>query len=265
MTNSPPTRAALEYAPAPSAGRRAARRVLRLWPAWLLLVLIAFGIGYGPGAWRHYRVMRMQDACMAVRMPTDRPVYDSDYWTAPKLAAAWPAEYQIDPWGAANRVDPRWAALAAELGVPVWPSPNPGPREFTVFCHERHTPDGRRRLVVVEGGRLIATVIEPGRWGDGWPRVISQEPVDDRGFRDVVNSALRLPNSFRNAGGVPDPADPSRFTATFETNGLVGTIEYRLTNEDTVVAQLLDPDGFAERGAALKAAWEAAEKMKRGR
>ncbi|MEZ0266713.1 MAG: hypothetical protein ACAI43_18450, partial [Phycisphaerae bacterium] len=140
----------LGYAPKPSAGRRALRRGLRLWPVWVPLLLVGLGVAYGPGAWRHYRLMRLQAACMTAELPADRPVYVQDYDEASALIAERPAEYRRDPMGQAERVDPRWAALAAAAGVAAWTVPPPY-SAATAYCHERHTPDGRARLVVVEG------------------------------------------------------------------------------------------------------------------
>ena len=54
--------------------------------------------------------------------------------------------------------------------------------------------------------------------------------------------------------GVPDPGDRSRFTIAFELNGVPGTFEYRLGDDDRVTMCLLDPDGFKVRAAARAAA-----------
>ena len=40
-----------------------------------------------------------------------------------------------------------------------------------VFCHERYTPDGRRRLVVVEWWGS-ATLIAPAAAGGGRPEIV---------------------------------------------------------------------------------------------
>src|SRR4051812_31673275 len=116
-TPSAPPPPALDYAPAPGARRRLARRVLRWWPAWLLLVAVGLGIAYGPRAWRRYQLLKLQEACLTAELPQDRPVEEDDPAAAAALMAARPGEYVLRSDGCAVRVDPRWAALAAELGV----------------------------------------------------------------------------------------------------------------------------------------------------
>jgi len=251
-----PSAPALDYAAPPSARRRWMRRLRRGWPVGLLLIVAGLGIAYGPGVWRRWQVLRLQAACLTAEMPTDRPVLEADPVAAQSLVAAWPGEYQLDRWGQAVRADPRWAALAGALGVPPWPYVAPGSTLATLFCHERHTPDGRRRVVVVEGW-VNVTVIDPAAWpvGDG-PRVVWRElALGQSAANDPVRDATRglqgpLPH---HSAGVPDPADPARFTAPFVWNGVPGTWEYRLGNDDRVMMRLLDPAGFIVRANAAKA------------
>ncbi len=237
---------ALDYASPPSARRRWMRRLRRAWPVGLLLIIAGLGIAYGPGVWRRWQVIKLQEACMTAELP----VWEEDPTAARALVAAWPGEYQLTRSGWAVRADPQWAALAATLDVPAWPNVTLGYPLDTLFCHERRTPDGRRRLVVVEGG-LHCTVIDPAAWpvGDG-PRVVWREQVE---WDAAGGAGIFMMGPSRIGAGVSDPADPTRFTAPFVWYGVPGTWEYRLGNDDRVTMRLLDPDGFTAQAKATKA------------
>ncbi|HYE18553.1 MAG TPA: hypothetical protein VEA69_08920 [Tepidisphaeraceae bacterium] len=252
-----PAPPALDYAPPPTAGRRRLRWVARRWPLWLLLAAAGLGWAYGPPAWRHGRLIRLQEACLSAELPRERPVIEADAVAAAALVAARPAEYRRNPVGHAVRVDPRWAALAAELGLPPWPDPPPGYPLWTMFCHERFTPDGRRRLVVVEGWGLhaVVTTVEPGGWAGRRPRVAWRDsavwgPASAKAYVEAHD----VPGSSRHEAGVPDPDDRSRFTVPIVRKGVHGTFELRLGDDDRVTIRLLDPDAFTARANVLRAA-----------
>ncbi|HYE21437.1 MAG TPA: hypothetical protein VEA69_23520 [Tepidisphaeraceae bacterium] len=244
---------ALDYAR--PARRRLLRRAARLWPAWLLLLVGGLAVAYGPRAWRHYRLMRLQAACLSAELPQDRPAWEEDRAAAAALVAAWPAEYVLDADGAAMRADRRWAALAGELGVGPVSNYPPGWLLPTLFCHERHTPGGRRRLVVVEGwGWRAATVIEPGGWTGRRPRVAWRDLADsDAATAEALAAVLALQGPDRLGAGAPDPADRSRWTVPVVFRGVPGTLEYQLNDDDTVTVRLLDPAGFRAKAAAAAA------------
>ncbi|HYE17613.1 MAG TPA: hypothetical protein VEA69_04170 [Tepidisphaeraceae bacterium] len=248
------TPSALDYAPPP---RR--RVLLRLWPAAVLLALAGLAIVYGPGAWRHWKLMRLQSACMTAQLPTDRPMFlgDGANRDAVDLLAARAVEYQPDEFGQAERVDARWAALAAEVGVPLRPHTPSWYTWATTFCHERHTPDGRRRLVVVEGA-FYATVIEPATWLGGRPRVLWRGwTIQDAESAAALRvAASRYLGHNRLDGGTPDPADRSRFTVRFEEGLVPGMWEHRLGDDDRVTTRMTDPAGFAARAKAFVPPWE---------
>lgn len=176
------------------------------------------------------------------------------------LFAAWPREYVVTFGGYASRVDPRWTALATALGESL-----PGKMlSATVFCHERRTPDGRRRLVVVEGLGWKCRVIGPATWpvGDG-PRVVWRDEADaDATAREALDTTMSLSGARRVNAGIADLADPARFTVPFVWNGVSGTYEYRLGNDDRVTIRLLDPEGFIAHAnrAKVNAAKENAAK-----
>lgn len=248
---------ALDYVPRPAARRRFARRTLRLWPVWCMLLAAGLAWVYGPRVWARWKLLQLQEACLTTEMPADRPVWERDANAARVLVAARPGEYVLNRYGHVARVDPRWAALAAELGVAPWPvGPSPMP---TTFCHERFTPDGRRRGIVAEAWNFV-TVIEPGGWFGGGPRVVRSKQVNwDSVSFNAIDLAMDFSGPSRTSGGVPDPVDRSRFTVSFVLNGVAGMVEYRLGDDDRVTIRLLDPDGFIRRAKAARAAAIAAK------
>ena len=261
LPESPPP--ALDYAGPSRPGLL--RRALRWWPIWALVVAAGFGVAYGPGVWRHVRLMRLQAACLSADLPRDRPVLETDRAAAAALVAAGPPEYSLDLNGVAVRRDPRWAALAAELGLPPWPGHGPGYPMPTVFCGERFTPSGARRLVVLEGFDDV-TVIEPAGWGGGRPRVVWRARVRQAAAFDrvgeVLNRLVLAPGASPSAmAGVPDPADRSRFTMSAKFNGVPATVEFRLGDDDQVTQAVVDEPGFTARAVAARDAyWAAMEK-----
>ncbi|HYE19072.1 MAG TPA: hypothetical protein VEA69_11545 [Tepidisphaeraceae bacterium] len=254
MSDPTPAPLALHYA---RPVRPWARRLRRWWPVGLLVLVAVLAVAYGPHARRHYQLMRLQAACLSADLPQDRPVYEEDPAAAAALAAERPADYTLDVGDQAARavrVDPRWAALAAEAGMGPVPYVLLGWTQPTTFCHERFTPAGRRRLVVVEGWRRSAraTVVEPSGWTGGRPRVAWRGmPEWDRTTEDALGSTNYLPGSLRVGAGTPDPADRSRWTAPFVFCGVPGTFEYQLADDDTVTVRLLDPAGFMAKAAAV--------------
>ena len=200
---------------------------------------------------------------MTAEMPTDRPVREDDPEAARKLIKARPKEYQAGT-GPAVRVDPRWAALKAKLTLPSLAMLPPNFPFPTTFCHERYTPAGKRRLIVVEEWRFIA-VIEPAGWLGGDLRLIDRsitmpDPATEAAFHS-------LPGSSRSAvisQTVCDPVDRSRFTVSFIRGGVTGTWEYRLGENDRVTARLLDPESFIQRAQAATAKAAATAPATRG-
>lgn len=242
----------LDYAPADSAARRWARGARRWWPVAVLLAVAAVGLVYGPHACRHVRLMRLQAACLDADLPRDRPVLEWNPAAARALVAERPQEYKLSvDCTEASRVDPRWAVLRDELRLGRL-SDSPGPAAATLFLHERLTPAGRRRLVVLE--ELWVTIIEPGTWTGSRPRVVGRGRIE-RGpaLADALRPLKGAEPDGRSMAGVPDPRDASRFTVTAVWHGVPATLEYRLGDDDDVTERLLDPEGVSARARAVAA------------
>jgi hypothetical protein len=197
-----------------------------------------------------WQLLRLQRACLTAELPTERPVFEQGVTegAAEALARGHPGEYEYTS-GAdiAARPDCRWAALAARFGI----TPSYG-GDATVFLHERWTPGGRRRLVVLEYSPRWADrvyVVEPATgWMIGEPRLLLREKAawgDD--IKDFFLPTIGLAGPDRVWAGVPDPSDRSRFTVPFLRCGVAGTFEYRLGDDDRLTMRLLDPDGFVAR------------------
>ena len=228
----------LGYAPVPSTRRRWARRLRRAWPAYLLLALIGLGIGFGPRAWRHWPLLRLQERCLTANLPMDRPMIEGDLTRSSALAVSHPGEYRFDSNRLAFRVEPLWAQLGASLNIAGAGS------EPTLFIHERFTPSGKRRLLVVEG-LVSLTVIEPAGWFNA-AKVLKSgsviRPDDDR--LDVQSLALIMMDGGNITSGQADPADPTKFTVVATYHGIAGTWEYRLDDANGISVRMLDKESM---------------------
>ncbi len=230
--------------------RRWRRRAKRLVLAGILAGMGLAGWKYLPQAWEHWQILRAQDRCMVAELP-DRAVYDSDPDRAKALLARWPGEYQSMGSSAAGRVDPRWKDLAGRLGLAA-----PAGNSATVFLHERMTPSGKRRLVVVEKAGLGVTVIEPaGSWnaananqseitktsGPGFTKLNPLFNIWDptRGMLDA--SPVRI------SPGVCDSSDPTRFHFSISIAGVEDQLDGQLQNDGTVYFEVRSGDEFYHR------------------
>ena len=106
------------------------------------------------------------------------------------------------------------------------------PRHDVAFMHERISPGGHRRLIILSadatgGGRIFGfwrTVLEP----------VSLFSARHHNFMAVMPEMFESDGDFRVFAGQPDPHDPSYFTIPFELAGQPGTIDGRLDDSDRV-------------------------------
>ena len=188
---------------------------------------------------------------MTAELPVDRPVLECDPVAARALLVARPTEYYKDEDGYAVRVDSLWEAWMAGGGTPIWRIRPMFSRESTTFLHERHTPSGQRRLVMVEGWAQV-TVFEPAGLLSGGPRVVKRGiAVLDKECDAIVNIAYSSQGDTRLYAGIADPADKSRFTSAFMLNGAAGMWEFVLEDDDRVTMRLLDQNSFIARLKAV--------------
>lgn len=204
------------------------------------LLLSALALVYGPRALSQWKLMRLQEACMSAEMPEDRPVYETEASAVEKLIARHPAEYQLNRGGWALRIDPRWVAFSAEVGWVRSPASQTRDAAGTTFLHERYTPDGRRRLVVLEGLSRV-TVYEPAGWTGGKASLVWVGNVNNAYSASTLNvfHGTRLHYDVTRFGaGRIDTADRSRFIVPFVLEGVPGALEYQLQNDDQLSVRL---------------------------
>ena len=176
-------------------------------------------------------------------MPGDRVVFDEDLARAGGLlqeqgyaravASGQPLDrpavvYAPDCWTEAGKLDAGYAA--AQPGGAI------------LFLHERQSPGGRRRLVVLRRGpksplfyyllplTFSAQLIDPATRAEG-PTVVAALVPTDLDLRipaDLLNSPVRC------FAGQPDPDDPSHFTVRLELGATPGTIDGWLEDDDRV-------------------------------
>lgn len=208
-----------------------------------MLLLMGAGLGVwrlGPRAWKHVVLLYWQRQCMNYDSRSDVLLYEKD----PAKAAALLGQPRTDyvPLSLYIRAH---VSITQALYYPRIL------REFEVrtlmaFCprdsaiiymHERHTPAGKRRLVVVytqpwdDSGCLW-------EWAVYDPALISQPKLlnngqDLEGMKRGMMTGFYVPK--RLGPGQSDPADATHFTIPCTSNGhLAATYDGRLTDEDKI-------------------------------
>lgn len=203
------------------------RRWKRLILGALLLLLVAIGWERYPAVRTQARFLYWQGKCIAYQAPPDQEIVPAD----PVTQSAGTGRPQA------------WREFKSLLNPP-----GPGnflawgiPENNTVFLHERISPKGNRRLVVIE------TPNPERRYGGVWETIFYTVHVIELGTvlvppkdTDPLGSGLRMfPNSLartRIFAGQADPQDPSHFTIRTLT-GVSNEIVYDgwLRDDDSVI------------------------------
>jgi hypothetical protein len=269
------------------------RRIIRRSVTAALLVGLAIVCWrFGPHAWLFARQCYWQSQCMSFSPPPDMVIYE-------RLPAGTTRPAIVAPYmdGASAEVvslqflGPRQLSKSLKtlrpanppveiLRVPVcWvrfmqATQNPLSRSeahlVIAFCHERISPAGHKRLVVIEcpgeGGigdlladEMNAELYERVAW-HGCPGLqVNQFLINYSGH------PVEMPQ--RIFAGQCDPVDPSHFSIEYEwPTGLHGFIDGRLGDDDTVRLTVRPGSGYiaserqAEHDAAIKR-WESQHKM----
>jgi hypothetical protein len=234
----------LEYAPgAPIRRRRRIRRVL------VLLVLIGVGLAvwrWGPGAWKHVTLLYWQRQCMNYQVQSDVLLYENDPVKAAALLRPPDSDYvpmtlYMQPHTVVTQAiyyprslrefEARTTKTFRPMGSAI------------IYLHERRTPAGKRRLVVVytepwngAGALWEWAVYDPA--GIFEPKLLNSGE-DQEGLKRGMMTGLYIPR--RLGPGQSDAADPTHFTIPcFVTGHLIGTYDGRLTDEDRVVIAVRD-------------------------
>lgn len=221
----------LDYGPRPGVTRR--RWFRRVTAAFVLITLLAgAGWRWGGPAFDRAKFLYRQRQCLRYAAPADRVVWEQ-WYPPPQAGGGRPRLQFLGPPtpDAFQAVHERATGERLLLGS-------------VVFMHERRSPAGDARLVVVErvpqrlidigGARLFrAWVVAPATWRAG-PAVISSSRPN--GFPSPVNCSGPFPEflPLRLFAGQPDPADPSHFTIAFESEGRPGVLDGWLRDGDKV-------------------------------
>jgi hypothetical protein len=229
----------LSYAPARGRHRRWVKRIV---VGLLLMTLGLAAFHWRAEPWRRARMLYYQRQCEAYSPPADEVVFDNDPARSAALRAkpGYVTQKNIDPRPVFRTPPGCWNGYADATRVGVHEQGG----GTKAFLHERRTPRGERRLVVVE--------FFPFSWTPVVAQAIETSPLAGRAeVRGYLHSELFLdpqspPRSLRIFAGQPDPADASRFTIVYEWDGRRGTIDGRLNDDDTIV--LTDRDGLLPVG-----------------
>jgi hypothetical protein len=231
---------ALEYAPAPSAGRRIARRVTRGLLLLAVLAGAAAAYRYGPAAWGHARLLYHQRQCLRYEAPPEAVVLDDTGGSADggagalalvKLFLGGARPTTAPTPGGPACLDPLVALLPANaVAAAGGPGVVAGP---VAFMHERVSGNGTRRLVIVSPDcvHLIGpvTTVEPA----GVFRASGKVKGDVVSARTRVVISSKMPH-VRVFAGRPHPSDRARFTIPFEEDGRPDVVDGVLNDDGTV-------------------------------
>jgi hypothetical protein len=222
----------LDYSPAPPRCRRRLRR------AGLVVAVVAIAVAgwrWGPAVRDRATLLYWQRRCATYAPPPDQVVYATGAADAAALGrdrayAAWPSgppngppvTYRLPP-DCVGRYPPAasTASTAAGAGTP------PGP---VLFLHERRTPAGERRVVVVRlypssWVPVLSHTIRPA--GLRAAPAVDPRPGLSTGFFFAADPAR---HRLRILAGQPDPADASRFTIDYDVDGKPGTVRGQLVD-----------------------------------
>lgn len=229
----------LEYAPGAPIRRR--KRIRRVVIFLLLASACLGGWRWGPGACKQGVLLYWQRQCTKYEVRADAPFYEPD----PAKAAALLAQPDTDYVPMAfyqNNV----GLLTQAVFYPrclrefeIRASTTYRPKDCAiVYLHERRTPAGKRRLVVIyawpwggAGAMWEWAVYEPaGTFG----ATLLNHGLDEVGMRTGMMTGFSVPKQL--GPGQSDPADETHFTIPCIVNGQrIGAYDGRLTDEDKIV------------------------------
>ena len=218
----------LQYAPRP-------RFYQRRWFGWVLrravvLIVLALCICWIRGGWESYQYKRAERGVMRYEASANRVAYDDDPATFSQLLAN--DGYTSDSVSITdvphavydNRSLRRW--IEQRFGNSfVVPS---------VFIHERTSPKGNRRIVLVQISRNGQDALGRFEFTPTANLPSGERPPTTA----VAGSSLVM---FRRSGdrlrifeGVPDKEDAARFTIAMDYNGRRIALNGRLSDDDSI-------------------------------
>ena len=124
-----------------------------------------------------------------------------------------------------------------------------------VFCHERTSPAGNRRLLMVllpsTGGKdwVRGDILDEQLQVFVLPSISWHDPLPPwrGGMLSIPYSSRALVPPQRMYAGVPDPVDPSQFSIKYEwPDGVAGFLDGRLHDDDQVTFKVRPGPGDIE-------------------
>ncbi len=198
----------LQYQSASAVSRR--KKTNRILASIVIILVSVVLVRIGPLAFRHIRLLSMQSHCMGFRLPVDQ---------------TWPI-YNLRSWD----------DLVSAIGVNSY--------GHLLFLHERSTPEGRSRLVAVEGNFMVTL--------DGLARLASPE-LAAHVIRpgDLLSEPRYIPpmagpyprvemlGTISSIKSETDSQNASHFTISFETTlDLRIVVDGWLQNNETVLLEI---------------------------
>jgi hypothetical protein len=254
----------LEYGRSMTRRRRWFRRAIFLS---LLVALVGYpSWRWGPRALATTRLLYWQNRCLNFIPARDQIAYEEDADAARKLLASG-KEYSAYALNRTQYKDPAAAQTAAAYVPNCWtnfgalagPSYAPWagtPYGAVVFLHERVSPAGHRRLVMVRYIPETNTFNPYFLAGFNYdtkaitPATMTKPPAQPmRGYAiDVISTWPKVPPKVRMYCGTIDPADASHFTIRYEFWGKSDTLDGYLGDNDNIT--------ITPRKLPLDAQWE---------
>lgn len=228
MQKADPAKVALEYAPAAPSRRR--RRIRRLALLLLLLCIGLAGWRWGPAVKQHAELLYWQRKCLNFQIPPDTLLYERDL-----VKAAQRLKQNADyvPAGERGGAAMYYPQCLRELDARA-PTGLLYDDFAITFLHERCTPSGKRRLVVMYSWPWY----DFGVWN--WrlynPGGVSKPTLLNKGETSFRERRVR-------GSGIPaylgpcqaDPTDATHFILPVLANGKqVAIYDARLTDQDTI-------------------------------
>ncbi len=213
----------------------------------IFLVLVGACLGgwrWGPAVWRQGVLLYWQHRCFKYEVRPDVVLYEPDPTKAAALLAQQDTDYVPMTLYLQNglRVKPALFYPRCLREFESRTSKTYAAKDSSiVYLHERRTPAGKRRMVVVytrpwdDSGILWEwAVYEPA--GIFEPKLLNSG-IDQVGLRTGMMSGFYIPK--RLGPGQSDPADETHFTFPRLVNGQrVAWYDGRLTDEDKVMIAL---------------------------
>ncbi len=240
MSGPSPPQVPLEYAPGAPPRRRKRRRQMLIV---LLVACVTVATWWkGPGIYHRGMVMYFLHEAKVYSAPPDQVVYEEDpaqqarllklphYHLLPSGNSSWNSyvAYWVPPLDGLTKMD--WTVRAAP---------------WALFVHERRSPAGHRRLVVIwtagngirptatgatpdnqVGVMLVGTVID----GTSSNEVALQEWLAPQSVAENRTTPLYL----RFYAGQPDAADPSHFTIRYQIGDYSDALDGYLEDNDNI-------------------------------